>query len=174
MRNKSRIRTISMLATVMVVAGSVVAWGEGWVPLSKDGLHDPESLAIGLLQEPAKALSSLPPDSVGNKVNWVRALEGGFIDPRTNLYESTAVMMLDLDIIMSDTGAVPMVRFPHDVHTAWLDCSNCHNKMFAMKAGATPVNMFSILQGRYCGRCHGAVSFPLTECNRCHSVPWDR
>jgi ribosomal protein L40E len=33
------------------------------------------------------------------------------------------------------------------------------------------MSMFAILQGEFCGRCHGAVSFPLTECRRCHSVP---
>jgi hypothetical protein len=27
-----------------------------------------------------------------------------------------------------------------------------------------------ILSGEKCGLCHGAVSFPLTECKRCHSV----
>ena len=47
-------------------------------------------------------------------------------------------------------------------HTEWLDCTNCHDKLFLPKAGATPVNMFAVLQGEYCGRCHGAVSFPLT------------
>jgi c(7)-type cytochrome triheme protein len=64
-----------------------------------------------------------------------------------------------------------MVRFPHRQHTEWLDCSNCHEKLFISKAGANKgVNMFQVLQGEYCGLCHGAVSFPLTECKRCHSV----
>jgi hypothetical protein len=27
--------------------------------------------------------------------------------------------------------------------------------------------------GEHCGRCHGAVAFPLTECTRCHSVQQD-
>jgi len=72
---------------------------------------------------------------------------------------------------MPRTGEMPMVRFPHRQHTEWLDCSNCHEKLFASKAGGTrAVNMFQILQGEYCGLCHGAVSFPLTECKRCHSV----
>ena len=75
---------------------------------------------------------------------------------------------------LPDTATLRMVLFPHDIHTAWLECSNCHPKIFAEKAGATPVNMLAILQGEYCGRCHGAVSFPLTECNRCHSVPWKK
>jgi hypothetical protein len=31
--------------------------------------------------------------------------------------------------------------------------------------------MFNILNGEQCGRCHGAVSFPVAEqCKLCHSV----
>lgn len=157
-----------------LMALSALAWAQQWVPLDQDGLHDPESPAIRQLQQPAEALSLLPPDTAGNRVRWVRALDEGYITPRTNLFESTDVKVLDLDVVMPNTGAMPMVRFPHDIHTAWLDCSNCHDRIFQRKAGATPVNMFAILQGEYCGRCHGAVSFPLTECNRCHSVPWKR
>ena len=148
----------------------VLVWAGAWTPLDQDGLHDPRSPAIKLLQQPAEALSRLPPDTAGNQVRWVKALEEGFIEPRTNLFETTEVRVLDLDIIMKETGEMPMVRFPHKVHTEWLDCSNCHDKLFARKAGASGVNMLAILQGEFCGRCHGAVSFPLTECNRCHSV----
>ncbi len=153
---------------------AALAWADAWLPLAQDGLHDPAAPAISLLQQPAEALSLLPPDSAGNQVRWAVALRDGIINPRTNLFEETAVRVLDLDIVMPDTGAMAMVRFPHSVHTAWLDCSNCHDKLFAMKTGQTPVNMFAILQGEYCGRCHGAVAFPLTECDRCHSVPWKR
>ena len=42
---------------------------------------------------------------------------------------------------------------------------------FVEKAGANKLNMQAILNGEQCGLCHGAVAFPLTECNRCHSVP---
>jgi len=70
------------------------------------------------------------------------------------------------------TGEMPMVLFPHKQHTEWLDCTNCHEGLFAYKAGGTKgLNMFAVLQGEFCGRCHGAVAFPLTECRRCHSVP---
>ncbi len=160
-----------MIATL---ACTSVVWANDWLPLAEDGLHDSFGPAINTLQEPREALSPLSPDPAGNKVNWVKALELGQINPRTNIRPETKVNRLDLDVIMQDTGAMPMVRFPHRQHTEWLDCTNCHERLFASKAGATPVNMFAILQGEYCGRCHGAVSFPLTECNRCHSVDWRR
>ena len=149
-----------------------IAWADGHrTPLAKDGIHDPASPAIKILQDPAEALGKFPVDVVGNQVRWVKALELGVITPRSNILPETKVNVLDLDVIMPRTGEMPMVRFPHQQHTEWLDCSNCHEKLFASKAGATKaMNMFEILQGEYCGVCHGAVAFPLTECRRCHSV----
>ena len=156
-----------------LASGSAVCQPQGperWKLLAEDRLHDPASPAIGILQEPGEALSLMPPDRVGNQVNWVRALREGYIEPRAKVLEQTTVKVLDSEVLMMDTGEMPLVLFPHRPHTEWLDCSNCHEGIFKSKAGATPVNMFQILQGRYCGRCHGAVSFPLTECRRCHSV----
>jgi c(7)-type cytochrome triheme protein len=142
-----------------------------WKPLAEDGLHDPYSPALEYLQEPEEALSVLPRDTAGNNVNWVKALEDGYIEPRTNILPDTELQVLESEILMTDTATMPLVLFPHKPHTQWLDCTNCHEELFISKAGATPVNMFAVLQGEYCGRCHGAVAFPLTECNRCHSVP---
>lgn len=141
-----------------------------WKPLAQDGIHDDSNPAVSLLQEPSEALSQLPRDTAGNMVRWVKALEDGYINPRTNVYPETKIEVLDLDIIMPKTGSAKYVLFPHKAHTEWLDCSNCHEKIFKTKAGATPVTMLQILSGEYCGRCHGAVAFPLTECDRCHSV----
>lgn len=165
-RNKSS--WLWVVATLLL-AGAALAGDH--VPLAKDGVHDPANPAIKLLQEPGEALSKLPPDVVGNRVRWVKALEQGVITPRTNILPDTRIRVLDLDVIMPRTAEMPMVRFPHKQHTEWLDCSNCHEHLFKSKAGATKaVNMFEILQGEYCGLCHGAVAFPLTECKRCHSV----
>ena len=143
---------------------------QNWKSLKNDGLHDPDNPAIELLQEPAEALSQLPPDSVGNQVLWNQALEQGYIEPRTNIYPETKIEVIDMDIIMERTGEMPLVLFPHRPHTEWLDCTNCHDKIFIKKVDANPINMLAILSGNYCGQCHGAVSFPLTECNRCHSI----
>ncbi|HEB98451.1 MAG TPA: hypothetical protein ENJ05_02985 [Thiotrichales bacterium] len=156
---------------LLLLAGLANAYEPKWRSLKEDGLHDPQGPGIKLLQEPSEALSVLPPDTVGNQVDWMRALKEGYINPRTNLWPETKVRIRDTDILFRNTGEMPLVRFPHSSHTLWLDCNNCHDRIFLPKIGANPVNMFSILQGEYCGRCHGAVAFPLTECNRCHSVP---
>lgn len=141
-----------------------------WTSLARDGIHDPQDDALPYLQEPAEALSLLPQADVGgNNVNWVKALQSGAITPRAKIAEQTKVRVLDLDVVMPNTAGMPAVVFPHRAHTEWLDCSNCHDKIFKEKAGATKFGMFDILQGNYCGQCHGAVAFPLTECLRCHS-----
>lgn len=159
---------------VVVVAGGLALAAppsSPWTPLARDGVHDPRGPAIGVLQEPAEALASLPGDSAGNRVHWVRAIESGAINPRTQLRPETVVRLLDQDLIVAKFGSMPAVKFPHRAHTLWLDCSNCHEKLFKSKLGANQLSMTAILNGEQCGLCHGAVAFPLTECNRCHSVP---
>jgi c(7)-type cytochrome triheme protein len=123
------------------------------------------------LQNPTEALSVLPRDGSGDQVNWVKALESGNIKPRINLHSNTRGEVFDLNVLLRNTNELAMVNFPHKQHTEWLVCSNCHEEIFKSKAGATKFGMFDILNGEYCGRCHGAVAFPLTECNRCHNVP---
>jgi c(7)-type cytochrome triheme protein len=158
-------------ALVMLSASSLAASTAPWLPLEKDGLHDPRNPGIRELQQPADALRPLPRDTAGNLVRWVQALESGAINPRTNILPETKVRVLDQDIIVSKFGSMPAVKFPHRQHTLWLDCSNCHPYPFVEKAGANKLSMQAILNGEQCGLCHGAVAFPLTECNRCHSVP---
>lgn len=144
--------------------------GRKWLRLRCDGLHAPTNPAIEFLQEPGEALSQLPDGGpAGNQVDWVRALREGYINPRTNIYPETKIRVLDLDIVFTQTADRPAVVFPHRPHTEWLDCKNCHPEFFIARRGANDFGMFDILQGEYCGRCHGAVSFPLTECSRCHS-----
>jgi c(7)-type cytochrome triheme protein len=164
-------RLLGLLALLMLPA---LAWSGRWEPIAKDGLRDPKGPAIGILQEPREGLgeiAKLAPDTAGNQVRWVEALEKGVINPRSNLLPGTQINVLDQDILLNLKGGMPIVRFPHRAHTLWLDCSNCHEHLFKSKFGANKLSMFSILQGEQCGVCHGAVSFPLTECNRCHSVP---
>jgi c(7)-type cytochrome triheme protein len=147
--------------------------GRRWFQLREDGVHDPEAPGLRFLQPPGEALAELPEANEGNQVNWVAALGEHKIMPRAKIDPQFDVRILDLDILMTRTAGVPMVKFPHRQHTEWLDCSNCHDRIFKAKKGANPVNMLAILQGEFCGQCHGAVSFPLTQCRRCHSVPRD-
>lgn len=155
----------------LALAAAALAQPAAWLPLAKDGVHDPRNPGLAQLQQPADALAPLPRDSAGNLVRWVEALDRAMIAPRASLWSGTEVRQRSDEILISRFGSMPAVTFPHRQHTLWLDCANCHNAIFKDVAGANKLSMLAILNGEQCGVCHGAVAFPLTECNRCHNVP---
>lgn len=116
-------------------------------------------------------LQILPKDNAGN-VDWVKALRQGIIKPLDSLDPKRPTSpVIDLDINFKVKGDLPDVVYPHFPHTQWLACSNCHPKIFIMQAGANKITMKKIDEGQFCGRCHGVVAFPLSNCTRCHSKP---
>ncbi len=166
---RRRIGTIIGGSALIAVAAASLGEGQ-WKPLRDDGLHDPESPAISVLQEPAEALSVLVPNNAGNKVDWVRSLQEGLIQPRASLHDDRESVILDTTILMRNTLDMPYVLFTHKPHTEWMACEACHESIFISQVDANPISMGKILDGEYCGLCHGAVSFPLTECIRCHNT----
>ena len=141
------------------------------VPIAEDGIHDPTSEAVNILQQPHEAMAGFPRDSQGI-IDWVKALDSGIINPRKSVDGEGDMFPVDFDIIFRNTASMPNVRFPHRQHTEWLTCANCHPLIFIPQKGANPVSMSAIIQGEYCGVCHGKVAFPPTmNCGRCHSVP---
>ncbi len=121
-------------------------------------------------------LDYLPRDRCGF-VDWAKALKEGVIAPKDSLSmeEVTAPSVPGEEppgdvLIEAKMPFMPDVIFPHDTHSMWLDCKNCHPGIFKKKAGATPISMVDNWRGEYCGRCHGKVAFPLANCYRCHSV----
>lgn len=122
-------------------------------------------------QEQALPLQILPKDNSGY-VDWVKALRQGTIKPKDSLDPTKPTTpVIDLDIVFKVKGDLPDVVYPHYPHTQWLACNNCHPKIFIMQAGANKVTMKKIEEGQFCGRCHGIVAFPLSNCTRCHSKP---
>jgi c(7)-type cytochrome triheme protein len=116
-------------------------------------------------------LRKLPKDAAGG-VDWVKALADGDIHPASSIDpdhpNDQPVLPLDVHL---DPPAQPLFKvvFPHEPHTQWLACTNCHPKIFHMQAGADPITMNKIFAGEYCGRCHGKVAFDVaTGCPRCH------
>jgi c(7)-type cytochrome triheme protein len=123
------------------------------------------------LQKSSEAAATLPLDKKG-AIDWMTALRSGAITPRAALSGDVKMTVLDLDIVMRNTKEMPYVKFPHNSHTQWLACSNCHDKIFVPKAGANDINMSKIFSGQFCGACHDRVAFLTTySCERCHSVP---
>ncbi len=143
-------------------------------PPPEDGIHDPENEATFVLQPPAESFEGMPKTEFGNYVDWVKAIEEGYIKPRWDrLNSEEEPFVMDLNIVRPVKASVPDVVFPHKQHTEWLFCSNCHPAIFIPQKGANQINMSAILLGRKCGVCHGKVSFPITtkSCKKCHSKP---
>ena len=166
--NRASISSV-LLAIGVVIATPMLLAGQ-WSSLRKDGLHDPSNPAVRVLQEPAESLSLLAPDTAGNNVDWTAAVRLGQISPRASLDNSRDTEILDTVVVMKNSLTLLPVTFPHEAHTAWMSCAMCHDGIFVAENDANDITMAKILAGEYCGVCHGAVSFPLTECNRCHDV----
>ena len=123
------------------------------------------------LQRPEEAFSALPADPRG-RPDWMRALREGAIEPRSGVGGGQTMQLLESEIVMKNTAQMPFVSFPHRSHTQWLACSNCHDAIFAPRAGANAIDMTKILRGESCGVCHSTVAFTaMFTCERCHSVP---
>lgn len=72
-------------------------------------------------------------------------------------------------ILKPKVGFMADAYFPHNIHTYWLDCKNCHPEIFPINnTQLVRISMTEIFKGKFCGRCHGKVAFPVTDCGRCH------
>ena len=137
----------------------------GQLKHDKYGMIDPTPDVI--------SLKYLPTDRYGF-VDWMKALNEGIIAPRDAFPGNKPVVdpkgIPDV-LIKAKLDFMPDVIFPHSSHEKWLKCGICHPKIFAEKAGKTPISMVGIWKGRFCGRCHDRVAFPTRNCFRCHSAP---
>jgi c(7)-type cytochrome triheme protein len=138
-------------------------------PPSAQGFPDPSEEPRE--QQSPLAFDYLPKTKMGY-VDWVQAIQQGIIKPKDSLDPNTVTMQpIDFNVHFTVKADLPNVVFPHLPHTEWLDCRNCHPSIFLMKAGSNPITMEKILRGEFCGRCHGTVAFPISDCFRCHSRP---
>ncbi len=138
--------------------------------LERNPIHDESNPDYLRLQRIDEAMRFVKRDAIGFP-DWMAALRSGAISPRAGLSATEKMDVFDLDIVMKNTKEMPHVLFPHQSHTLWLDCSNCHPRPFLPKAGSNPVSMSQIFRGEYCGMCHDRVAFiTFFSCDRCHSV----
>ncbi len=114
-----------------------------------------------------------PKDVYGNRVNWVLALNQGVIHPKDELKGFTVpkpkIKLETEESIEPKFSEMPDVIFKHKLHSKWNGCDMCHPDIFSIKAKGTKFLMEENFQGKFCGACHGKVSFPLYDCARCHS-----
>jgi c(7)-type cytochrome triheme protein len=122
-------------------------------------------------RDPNVIMKNFPVDAEGN-IDWVKAFKDNVVHPKESLDPAKPpTPPFNFDVEIPAVGSMPNVIFPHFPHTYWLDCGNCHPSIFIMKRGANPISMVKIVNGEFCGRCHGRVAFPISNCNRCHVKP---
>jgi c(7)-type cytochrome triheme protein len=126
---------------------------------------------ISFGEEKFKDLASLPMARYGNRIDWSKALREGMISPRQSILNDRYApipFVKELRLEPEETNITPAV-FSHREHTLWLDCANCHPRIFKIKKKTTEnFSMDNILKGEFCGACHLSVAFPVNDCNRCH------
>ena len=118
---------------------------------------------------------NMPPEKFGNGINWDLAEKEhkiDVIDYIEGLSVKQSSMKIPLDKkIKTNLEGMPNVIFSHTKHPVWGGCELCHPELFPLKKNHTPYGMDEIFDGKFCGACHTAVSFPLTDCRRCHTSP---
>jgi c(7)-type cytochrome triheme protein len=113
----------------------------------------------------------LQKDNFGNKINWAGALRSGRIAPAASIFKvgETSLDYRKKLQLEAEWAYVPPAVFPHDIHSRWLACANCHPDIFNIKKKGTEHFLMNyILEGRFCGVCHLTVAFPMDDCHRCH------
>lgn len=124
--------------------------------------------------EKATSLTYLPRDKFGFYPDWVAAVEEGIIKPRGSINpDKPEEEEYAPDVLLKVKSPIRNdICFPHSVHTYWLKCDNCHPEIFVAKLDANPLSMTRIINGEFCGRCHGKVAFHVANnCHRCHNTP---
>ena len=123
------------------------------------------------------AFELLPKDRFG-LVNWTKAEADGLISPRSSIDGVTEPedkpkegFFENIILLQTAVHFMPDVLFPHGLHSNMISCESCHPKPFKKKNGANNIRMTEIFEGKWCGKCHGKVSFPVhkfSNCRRCH------
>lgn len=112
------------------------------------------------------------PDRFGNGIDWLAAEKYKRIvlkDYLPNVSIKREALKPPTDLTMfSEDMMVPGIIFSHQKHAAWNGCELCHPEIFGIKLGSDQFHMHDVLEGKYCGVCHGKVAFPPYDCRRCH------
>ncbi len=109
----------------------------------------------------------LPVDRFGF-IDWLKLKKMGVFKPIHSLQEDFNHEVRDNKILFKSKGKLKNVLFDHKVHSSWINCTSCHPEVFR-KTLTNDVKMVRMAKGRFCGYCHGRVSFTFADCNRCHS-----
>lgn len=108
-------------------------------------------------------------------INWIELKNRGVLNPIGFLdgvdKDSTDEVKDDLILFEPTSPSVSSVVFSHKIHSSWIKCSTCHPAIFKDELGGNDIKMTDMASGKFCGHCHGKVSFTFADCHRCHSQP---
>jgi c(7)-type cytochrome triheme protein len=147
--------------------------------IKKSGIASADAKVGAGWHPAALASTNLPMDKYG-LIDWAKVVQAkNVISPRFSLDPAAKPddeTILDMNILFeTKSNFMDNVVFPHYMHSWWLKCEACHQSVggpiFEMGAGANKVKMVEMSNGKWCGRCHGLVAFPLADCRRCHTWP---
>ena len=127
--------------------------------------------AIELTLDPDSVVAMLPRDHAGN-IDWMAALRHEVIRPRDGIGGPRSPLPgafeFKFDFYFPGPNEMFDAYFPHSAHTEWLDCAQCHPRIFRTRPAQ--FTMADVFAGKYCGECHGKVAYPvMTGCERCHT-----
>ena len=109
----------------------------------------------------------IPVDKFGF-IDWLQLKEKGVFSPIHSLRKDFKHEVRDNKILFESKSKLEDVLFDHNVHSNWINCSSCHPEVFR-EALNNDVKMVRMSKGKFCGYCHGKVSFTFADCKRCHS-----
>ncbi len=111
----------------------------------------------------------LPLDRFGF-INWKELERTGAYRPTGSLNTDSQEEEIRDNVILfeSKNPVLNDVVFSHLTHSELIGCSTCHPAVFKDELGGNPIKMTDMATGRYCGYCHGKVSFTFADCLRCH------
>lgn len=125
----------------------------------------------------AELTGKFPKQRFGNGIDWIATEAAGLVkltDRLDGISSKSKPFVNPVDsTIAPHAYGMPDIIFSHDKHGVWNGCELCHPEVFpSVKKGVPQAySMNEIFDGKYCGACHGKVSFPMMDCEHCHSKP---
>ncbi len=121
--------------------------------------------------------AKMPGDGFGNRINWEKAEAEGLItlvDSLEKIPKKRKPIATRSDFrLEANLAGIPEIIFSHRKHTVWNGCEMCHPDPFGVNRGTVKYSMVEISAGLYCGVCHGKVAFPIRDCQKCHTKPFN-
>ncbi|MCF6280640.1 MAG: hypothetical protein L3J28_00265 [Candidatus Polarisedimenticolaceae bacterium] len=113
----------------------------------------------------------MPVDRFGF-IDWLELKRLDIFKPIHSLDKNYQPEVRENLIYFKAKSKVKDVLFDHEVHSSWIECSSCHPEIFS-ESLKNNVKMVAMSKGKFCGHCHGKVSFTFADCLRCHSQEKD-